>query len=372
MMEGKGPTYSFIVEYYDPYSTTIKKYVLLYHSGGKSVEMHDQRLNRLFLKPTKMENIKLSDLYLGSCVTVLSRTLRVVDFADNFTRKALCRNSERCVAFIRPDSACRAGEILSYLEEKGFRLVNLKIFCPTSDETTALVGNLVDYTKLPHFLTELAEMNIVAVEVMANNACAAMRELVGGPSGPEKGTSFVSSKDLLVFATDPESSAAQAEMIFGNPGGPRFRGSARLKGTTLAIIKPHAVSDGLTGSIWTAIRERGFCISAARLYRLSKADAAEFLEVYKGVAHEYPEMLDQLASGPCVALEIATTEEGVDVQKTFREFVGPLDPEIAKFLRPQTLRAKFGVDKIRNAVHCTDLPEDTELEVNFFFRILDK
>ncbi|KER26393.1 hypothetical protein T265_06370 [Opisthorchis viverrini] len=197
---------------------------------------------------------------------------------------------------------------------------------------------------------------------MGNNACAAMRELVGGPSGPEKGTNLVSSKDLLVFATDPESSSTQAEMIFGNPGGPRFRGSPRLKGTTLAIIKPHAVSDGLIGSVWTAIRERGFCISAARLYRLSKADAAEFLEVYKGVAHEYPEMLDQLASGPCVALEIATMEEGVDVQKTFREFVGPVDPEIAKFLRPQTLRAKFGIDKIRNAVHCTDLPEDAELE----------
>ncbi|GAA56212.1 nucleoside-diphosphate kinase [Clonorchis sinensis] len=260
------------------------------------------------------------------------------------------------------ESVCRTGEIISNLEGKGFRLVNLKIFCPTSEEITTLIGNLVDYTKLPHLLTELSETNIVAVEVMGNNACAAMRELVGGPSGPEKGTIFVSSKDMLVFATDPESSAAQAEMIFGHPGGPRFRGSPRLKGTTLAIIKPHAVSDGLTGSIWTAIREHGFCISAARLYRLSKADAAEFLEVYKGVAHEYPEMLDQLACGPCVALEIASTEEGVDVQKTFREFVGPLDPEIAKFLRPQTLRAKFGVDKIHNAVHCTDLPEDTELE----------
>ncbi|KAA3679065.1 uncharacterized protein DEA37_0004354, partial [Paragonimus westermani] len=36
--------------------------------------------------------------------------------------------------------------------------------------------------------------------------------------------------------------------------------------------------------------------------------------------------------------------------------------EIARFLRPETLRAKFGVSKVRNAVHCTDLPDDGELE----------
>ncbi|KAF5397624.1 Nucleoside diphosphate kinase, partial [Paragonimus heterotremus] len=130
---------------------------------------------------------------------------------------------------------------------------------------------------------------------------------------------------------------------------------------------------GLTGRIWTAIQDRGFCVTAARLYRLSKVDAAEFLEVYKGVVHEYPEMLDQFSSGPCVALEIASSKEANEnTLKSFRDFVGPSDPEIARFLRPETLRAKFGVNKVRNAVHCTDLPDDAELEVNFFFRILDK
>lgn len=41
-----------------------------------------------------------------------------------------------------------------------------------------------------------------------------------------------------------------------------------------------------------------------------------------------------------------------------REMCGPHDPEIAKHLKPNTLRAKFGYDRVRNAVHCTDLPED--------------
>ncbi len=39
--------------------------------------------------------------------------------------------------------------------------------------------------------------------------------------------------------------------------------------------------------------------------------------------------------------------------------------EIARTLRPKTLRALFGSDKVKNAVHCTDLPEDAVLEVKF-------
>lgn len=44
---------------------------------------------------------------------------------------------------------------------------------------------------------------------------------------------------------------------------------------------------------------------------------------------------------------------------------------MARTLRPRTLRALFGLDKIKNGVHCTDLPEDSILEVEYFFRILD-
>lgn len=37
--------------------------------------------------------------------------------------------------------------------------------------------------------------------------------------------------------------------------------------------------------------------------------------------------------------------------------------EIARHLRPTTLRALYGRDKVKNAIHCTDLPEDGVLEV---------
>jgi len=57
-----------------------------------------------------------------------------------------------------------------------------------------------------------------------------------------------------------------------------------------------------------------------------------------------------------------------NVVKIFREMVGPSDPEIAKYLRPNTIRAKFGLDRVKNAVHCTDLPEDGTIEVSLNYR----
>ena len=56
-------------------------------------------------------------------------------------------------------------------------------------------------------------------------------------------------------------------------------------------------------------------------------------------------MTEQMTTGPCIALEIRQ-ENAV---KAFRDLVGPMDPEIAKNLRPNTLRARFGTDRIRNA-----------------------
>ena len=92
-------------------------------------------------------------------------------------------------------------------------------------------------------------------------------------------------------------------------------------------------------------------------------------------------MVDELMAGPCLALEVCG-QEGSSIVQQFRDFCGPYDPEVARHIKPDSLRGRFGVDKVRNAVHCTDLPEDGPLEVRllrlgmltvqvqYFFQIL--
>ena len=134
---------------------------------------------------------------------------------------------------------------------------------------------------------------------------------------------------------------------------------------TCAVIKPHAIQGGFAGQIIDAILEQGFEISAMQMFHLDRPTAEEFFEIYQGVLPEFPQMTEQMTTGPCIAMEIRQ-ENAV---KAFRDLVGPMDPEIAKSLRPNTLRARFGIDRCRNAIHCTDLPEDGTLECEYFFSI---
>merc|ERR1719427_380637 len=158
----------------------------------------------------------------------------------------------------------------------------------------------------------------------------------------------------------------KSRMSSTSPYTPRTHFSS-TNSTTCCIIKPHATN--MTGEIIEAIRNAGFQIFGLETFHLDFGKSEEFLEVYKGVLENYGDVVKQLCSGMCVAMEIGrVNEDEEDVVSTFREFCGPQDSQVAKLLRPTTLRAMFGENLALNAVHCTDLPEDGNLEVEYFFR----
>ena len=102
------------------------------------------------------------------------------------------------------------------------------------------------------------------------------------------------------------------------------------------------------------------------LFNMDRPTAEEFLAIYRGVLPEFNAIAEQMVTGPSIVMEIRQ-ENAV---KSFRDLCGPMDPEIAKNLRSNTLRAKYGIDRVQNAVHCTDLPEDGVLESEYFFKLL--
>jgi len=142
--------------------------------------------------------------------------------------------------------------------------------------------------------------------------------------------------------------------------------TAVLDNCTLCLIKPHIQREGKTGQVLEMILQAGFEISAMELFNLNRSVTEEFMDVYKGVLPEYLPIVESLSGGPVIALEIRQQ----NAVASFRELCGPHDPEIARHLRPDTIRARFGLDRVRNAVHCTDMPEDGRLEVQYFFQLL--
>ena len=69
-------------------------------------------------------------------------------------------------------------------------------------------------------------------------------------------------------------------------------------------MKPHLYQEGSIGKALDMILVNGFEISALELFMLDKPIAEEFLDVYKGVLPEYSALVEQITSGPVIALEV--------------------------------------------------------------------
>ena len=55
----------------------------------------DLKNNRMFLKRSKFDAIKLEDLFIGATVNVHSRQLSFVDYGDEYTRRKLSSKKEK-------------------------------------------------------------------------------------------------------------------------------------------------------------------------------------------------------------------------------------------------------------------------------------
>ena len=118
--------------------------------------------------------------------------------------------------------------------------------------------------------------------------------------------------------------------------------TATLDSCTCVVIKPHAIKSKSTGRIINHIISQGYEISAVASRHLERVQAEEVLEVYKGVLPDFSDQVTQLCSGMCLAMEVRAERPVA----TFRATAGPWDIEFAKQLRPSSIRAIYGVDKV--------------------------
>jgi nucleoside-diphosphate kinase len=128
---------------------------------------------------------------------------------------------------------------------------------------------------------------------------------------------------------------------------------------TLAIIKPDAVQAGNAGKILALLEGAGFALRAARLVKLTPAQAETFYDVHRDRPF-YRSLVTFMSSGPALALVLARD----DAVAGLRAVIGATDPAEAA---PGTVRRLYAESKERNAIHASDSPETAAREVAFFF-----
>eukprot|EP00731_Ephydatia_muelleri_P002115 Em0001g2115a len=344
--------YAFTAEWYDPNAALIRRYLLNYYPSDNTCEMVDLKSRKLFLKRSPCERVTLKDLFIGAVVNIHSRQLNITQYGDEFTEKKLKSKKEQTLGIIKPDcSSSKVGQILDRVTREGFLISQARMVQLSQKEAQEFYAEHIGKPFFERLVGFMTEGPVVAFEITGEDAVPRWRHVLG-PTDSSVARHEAPGSLRAQFGTDKTRNALSR---------------------TLGIVKPHAVLDGLAGQIIEGITSAGLSVTGLQLHYMNKANAEEFLEVYKGVVAEYAGMVEELCSGPCVALEISGGGGAAETSAhaTFRELVGPLDPEIARTLRPNTLRARFGRDKVRNALHCTDLPDDASLEVEYFFRILD-
>lgn len=301
--------YAFLTEWYDPTAALLRRYQLFYYPKDGSVEMIDVKNQRIFLRRTQYDDIHQEDLFVGNRVNVFSRQLNLIDYGDQFTANKLGSKKERTLALVKPDVFTKIGDIIELIYSSNLIVTKAKMTKLTWSQAADFY---VEHQSKPFFnnLVQFVSSGpVVAMELMGDEAVSIWRMLLG-PTDSAVARREAPQSVRAQFGTDalknvchgPESLSAAArelEFFFPSTIGHGPSNTAIFSDCTCCIIKPHAISEGLTGKILNSISEAGFKITALQMFNVDRANAEEFYEVYKGVVTEYSSMVTELCSGPC-------------------------------------------------------------------------
>jgi nucleoside-diphosphate kinase len=369
------PRYSFKIEFFDEKAELVRPYVLTFLTEKGEIEIFDVRNQRPFLKRSDAHRLIQSDLYIGNKILVNGRQYDIIDFADDSTRRAFDVQMQRTYAMLKPGFYQHLGDALDRISQAGLQVSQLRLGTITREVAASFYAEHEGKPFYDSLVTYITSGPIVALEVVGNGAIGEWRRLIGptnldvakrdAPKSLRAQFARSTTENFAHGSDSPQSAARELEIIFGNKA---VALSAKLEATSCAVVKPHAVKAGLAGKIVKEIIANKFEITGAMMTKLDSHAAEEFLEVYRGVVSDYSDMVKQLASGPCLALEVA---KGEGVVAEFRKVCGPRDAIVAKRIRPKSIRGLFGNDVVENAIHCTDLDEDAPLETEYFFVLVE-
>jgi nucleoside-diphosphate kinase len=322
----------FECEWFDEISNQLHKLFLKFYLSNATLEI--QGTQRTMLARIFYPSVTAADLFVGNSITVYNRVITIISYANAGTTRYMSEREIHVCCVVHQEASQSVGTILTMA--KDFNLVMGKIRTISRDmpEITGFKGDFV-------------------IELIGYSGKASVEPFLKAVSkfGDGISTSEMPATEMLSF----------------------FRGKFPVyvddeAPVTLCLIKPHVMRAKKVGEVLDTIVSKGYTIQGVHSAHMTNTVAEELFDSYREIYPKYTSMIEQLTDAPCLAVMV--THDAFDLVETFREFTGPLNPELAVTLRPNSLRAKFGTSWVQNAVHCTDLAEDAHMECRYFFETL--
>jgi len=188
-------------------------------------------------------------------------------------------------------------------------------------------------------------------------------QLLCGPENSGSAREIAPTTLRAIWGTDGTSNAVHASLTLDSSEQElqAFFTEGELKQQrTLCIIKPDAMPYLL--QMRAELTDAGFTILKEKELKLTEERAMAFFQAHEDKPY-YHTMVKEAISGPCVVAVLCRLE----AVKVLQQCMGPASVKDARNLRPRSMRARYGRDGQRNAIHGSETAKAAAVEVRFFF-----
>ncbi|XP_075413435.1 thioredoxin domain-containing protein 3 [Tenrec ecaudatus] len=251
---------------------------------------------------------------------------------------------ERILALIRPDLFRENKDnVLETIENEGFKMLMEREIVLSTEEAQTLCKECENEDYYEALITNMTSDTSLALVLLRDNGLKHWKDLLGPKlveeaieQAPESLCARFAKESLPInqlYGSDSLEVAEKEIQYFFPPQ------------NTFAMIKPH-VDYEKKDEILKIIKDAGFEVTRIKEIPIMQ-DIAECIYISIRAKDFYKSVLEMLCEGPSVVMILTRWNAISD----WRKLMGPSDPEEAKLLSPESIRAQYGINVLYNAVH---------------------
>ncbi|XP_015993539.1 thioredoxin domain-containing protein 3 [Rousettus aegyptiacus] len=267
---------------------------------------------------------------------------------------------ERIMALLRPDLFKKKKEdVLNIIQDEGFKILMQRQIVLSEEEAQTLCKEYKNEDYFENLIENMTSGPSLALVLLRDNGLQHWKKLIG-PNTLEEAKECLPESLCVQFAMESlpinqlygsvSLEAAEREIQYFFP--PQ---------NTLGLIKPH-VTQEQREEIIDLIKEAGFEITQMKEVLLTEDQADKiYFKIKK--RDFYKDVLEVLSEGPSLVMVLTKWNAISD----WRRLMGPIDPDEGKLLSPDSIRATYGKNVLRNAVHGSSTVHEAMETINKIF-----
>ncbi|KAM5187306.1 thioredoxin domain-containing protein 3 [Callospermophilus lateralis] len=254
------------------------------------------------------------------------------------------KNEGKTMALLRPDLVHeRKDEVLDVIEAEGFKILFQRQIELSEEAAQMLCQEYENEDYYDKLIENMMSGPSLLLVLLRENGLQYWKKLLGPTNVNEVNEDF------------PESLCARFAMhglpfnqLYGSNSSEIAQRDIEYffpLQSTLALIKPH-VTHEQREIILKIIKDSGFELTQLKEIVLTPEEAKK---VYFRIEKKefYKDVLAVLAEGPSLVMVLTRWNAIAE----WRRLIGTVDPEEARLLSPESIRARFGINILKNAVH---------------------